>query len=71
MKKYVYFVTFAHPSGLNIGFGQSEIIRSEPITKKEDLDEIAAEYNKQLANSDFYVILNYILLREEGENNET
>jgi len=65
MKKFVYFVTFAHPCGLNIGFGQSEIIRSEPITKKEHLDEIAAEYNKQLANSASYVILNYILLREE------
>ena len=62
MKKYVYFVSYSHPSG----FGQIEIFRDKKISNYKDILEVR-EVIKKSNGFENIIIINYIELENNKE----
>lgn len=64
-KKYEYLISYAYESG----FGNAYITLEQKINKKEMLLELAEKITKDCDFKTQIVVLNFILLREIGEEN--
>lgn len=64
-KKYEYLISYAYESG----FGNAYTTLEQKIEKKEQILEIGEIITKDCGFSSQIVILNFILLREIGEEN--
>lgn len=64
--KYIYFIAYCQRRGYDEGTGSIEVTRNKKIETIEELREIE-KFIKKECNLDGILIINYKLLRKEGE----
>ena len=64
--KYIYFIAYFQKRGYDEGTGSIEVTRNKKIESIEELRELE-KFIKKECNLNKVLIINYKLLRKEGE----